>query len=231
MFAASINNISRNAGHGLAGFAGVFYVRTYCTTLYRCPSTPVHRLNGHAAFLDECDRQRDRLGHFLFLLCYTTSRFPTPDCLPATGRRPTRRARTSHPSPGVPTPTWHAWASTCTAATSATSAGQTPTGRPSPGHSTSAAPATPRAPRPTRSSSEGSSPNGRRSKPGTGSAARPNDCATRCPSSAAIRTLPSCPPTCRKPAFKPCRLITEAAPPQGAARDGHTHNRRRFTNP
>lgn len=95
MFATSINHISRNAARQLAFIhAGIFYVRRHSSiTLYRCPSTPVYRLNGHTAFLDECDRQRDRLGHLLFLLCYNSSRIPMQDCLSATERRPTKRAQ------------------------------------------------------------------------------------------------------------------------------------------
>lgn len=94
MFATSINHISENAARQLAFIhAGIFYVRRHSsTTLYRCPSTPVYRLNGHTAFSDECDRQRDRLGHLLFLLCYNSSVIPTQDCLSATERRPTKRA-------------------------------------------------------------------------------------------------------------------------------------------
>ena len=95
MFAASINHIRTNAMRKLAFIhAGIFYVRRHSsTTLYRCPSTPVYRLNGHTAFVRECDRQRDRLGHLLFYtLCYSITNFPTQDCLSATERRPTKRA-------------------------------------------------------------------------------------------------------------------------------------------
>lgn len=94
MFAASINHISENAARQLAFIhAGIFYVRRHSSiTLYRCPSTPVYRLNGHTAFSDECDRQRDRLGHLLFLLWYNSSVIPTQACLSATERRPTKRA-------------------------------------------------------------------------------------------------------------------------------------------
>ena len=199
MFATSINHISRNAGRrACIERAGVFYVRTYCTTLYRYPCTPVYRLNGRTAFLDECDRQRDRHGYLLFLLCYNASRFPTPHCLPATERQPTKRARTSRPSPGTPTPTLPAWGWTCTAAASATAVRPTGTGRPSPAHSTSAGQATPWEPPHIPNSSQGYTPNGWRSRPTTEDAVRPNGCATRWPSSTAIRTLPYCPPTCRK---------------------------------
>lgn len=103
MFAASINHISENAARQLAFIhAGIFYVRRLSsTTLYRCPSTPVYRLNGHTAFSDECDRQRDRLGHLLFLLWYNSSVIPTQACLSATERRPTKRA---HRLLSTPTP-------------------------------------------------------------------------------------------------------------------------------
>ena len=94
MFATLINNIPTNAMRKLAFIhAGIFYVRRHSsTTLYRCPSTPVYWLNGHTAFVGECDKQRDRLGHLLFLLCYNTPTLPTPHCLAATERRPTKRA-------------------------------------------------------------------------------------------------------------------------------------------
>lgn len=94
MFAASINHIRTNAARQLAFIhAGIFYVRRHSSiTLYRCPSTPVYRLNGHTAFVRECDRQRDRIGHLLFLLCYSITNFPTQACLSATERRPTKRA-------------------------------------------------------------------------------------------------------------------------------------------
>ena len=103
MFAASINHIRTNAMRKLAFIhAGIFYVRRHSsTTLYRCPSTPVYRLNGHTAFVRGCDRQRDRLGHLLFLLCYSITNFPTQDCLSATERRPTKRA---HRLLSTPTP-------------------------------------------------------------------------------------------------------------------------------
>lgn len=95
MFATLINQISTNAGQKLAfTHAGIFYVRKhFSTTLYRCPDTPVYRLNGRTAFVDECDKQRVRSGHLLFYsLCYSTSTFPMPHCLAATGRQPTKRA-------------------------------------------------------------------------------------------------------------------------------------------
>lgn len=223
MFATSINHISRNAGRrACINRAGVFYVRTYCTTLYRYPCTPVYWLNGRTAFLDECDRQRDRHGYLLFLLCYNASRFPTPHCLAATERQPTKRARTSRPSPGIPTPTLPAWGWTCTAAASATAARPTRTGKPSPARSTSAGQATPWEPPLTPNSSKESAPNGRRSRRGTGCAVRINVYATRWPSSAAIRTLPSCPPTCRNGRHHPAYPSPRLLPSQGAARDGYT---------
>lgn len=48
--------------------AGIFYVRLFSVIdkLYLC--TPVYVLNGHTAFLDECDEQRDRHGYFLFIM-------------------------------------------------------------------------------------------------------------------------------------------------------------------
>ena len=107
MFAASNNHISKNAMRQLAFDAGIFYVRRHSSiTLDRCPCTPVYRLNGHTAFFDEDVRQRDRLGHLLFLLCYKSSKFPTQDCLSATERRPTKRANRllSTPTPCGSTP-------------------------------------------------------------------------------------------------------------------------------
>ena len=91
----------------LAFDAGIFYVRRHSSiNLDRCPSTPVYRLNGHTAFVCRCDRQRDRLGHLLFLLCYNITNFPTPRCLAATERRPTKRANRllSTPTPCGSTP-------------------------------------------------------------------------------------------------------------------------------
>lgn len=104
MFATLINHIRTNAMRKLAFIhAGIFYVRRHSSiTLYRCPSTPVYRLNGHTAFVRECDKQRDRLGHLLFYtLCYSITNFPTPHCLAATERRPTKRA---HRLLSTPTP-------------------------------------------------------------------------------------------------------------------------------
>ena len=199
MFATSIKYIIADAGHELASTVQAFFMSaTIVRTLYRYPCTPVHRLNGHAASAIGCDRQRDRHGYLLFLLCYNINRFPTPHCLTATERQPTKRARTSVPSPGIPTPTLPAWGWTCTAAASATAARPTRTGRPSPAPSTSAGQATPWEPPLTPNSSKESAPNGGRSKPTTANAEPRNACETRSPSSPAIRTLPCCPPTCRK---------------------------------
>ena len=93
MFATLNNNIRTNAARQLAFIhAGIFYVRRHSSiTLYRCPSTPVYRLNGHTAFVRECVKRRDRLGHLLFLLCYSITNFPTLHRLVATERRPTKR--------------------------------------------------------------------------------------------------------------------------------------------
>ena len=227
MFATLNNHISRNAGRrACIDHAGIFYVRTYCTTLYRYPCTPVYRLNGRTAFLDECVKRRDRHGYLLFLLCYNTSRFPTLHRLAASERPPTKRARTSVPSRGTPTPTLPAWGWTCTAAASATAAHPTRTGRPSPAPSTSAERATPWEPPRTPNSSKESAPNGKRSRHGTADAAPRNDCATRWPSSAAIRTLPYCPPTCRNGRHRHHYTVSSprGCSTAGAARDGYTPN-------
>lgn len=103
MFATLNNNIRTNAMRKFAFIhAGIFYVRRHSSiTLYRCPSTPVYRLNGHTAFVRECVKRRDRLGHLLFLLCYSITNFPTLHRLAATERRPTKRA---HRLLSTPTP-------------------------------------------------------------------------------------------------------------------------------
>ena len=228
MFASSINNISRNAGRELAlQRAGIFYVRNrFSTTLYRYPCTPVWRVNAPTAFLDECDKRRDRRGYLFYLyLCYSTSRFPTPHRLADTERQPTKRARKPSLLPETLTPTSHAWAWTCRAATSATAARPTRRGTPLPARSTSAARATPWEPRLILSSLKESSPNGRRSKPTTAVAAPRSGCATPSPSSPGIPTLPYCPPTSRNGR----NLLLLFSPPNGfprrAARDGYTLNR------
>lgn len=202
MFAVLNNHIRLNAGRELAlQRAGIFYVRNYfSTTLYRCSNTPVYRLNGRTAFSRECVKQRVRFGHLFYLyLCYSITTFPILHCLAETERPPTKRASDPHPLlPEILTPTSHAWAWTCRAATSATAARPTRRGTPLPARSTSAARATPWEPRLILSSSNGSSPNGRRSKPTTAVAAPQNACGLRWRSSAAIPTRPYCPPTSRK---------------------------------
>lgn len=94
MFAVLIiNNISRNAGRGLALTLQAFFMSAYIVVFrywYLC--TPVYRLNGRTAFLDECDKQRDRHGYLFLLLCVITSSFPTLHCLAATERQPTKPA-------------------------------------------------------------------------------------------------------------------------------------------
>ena len=225
MFATSIKYIIADAGHELASTVQAFFMSaTIVRTLYRYPCTPVHRLNGHAASAIGCDRQRDRHGYLLFLLCYNINRFPTPHCLATTERQPTKRARTSVPSRGTPTPTLPAWGWTCTIAASATAARPTRTGRPSPAPSTSAERATPWEPPRTPNSSKESAPNGKRSRRGTGCAVRINAYATRWPSSTAIRTLPYCPPTCRNGRHRHHYTVSSprGSSPAGAARDGYT---------
>ena len=195
MFAVPNNYIyiPTNAGRELAfTHAGIFYVRTYCTTLYRYLCTPVYRLNGRTAFVGECVRQRDRHRYFLFLLCYSTPTIPTPHCLSAAERQPTKRVPLPFALPAIPTLTLPAWAWTCTTATSATDGRPMHKGRRSPERSTSAAWATRWEPRRTRSSLSASTPNGWRSRPGTGTCAPRNGCATRWLSSPAIRTRRCC---------------------------------------
>lgn len=94
MFAVLIiNNIVSNAGRGLALILQAFFMSAYIIVFrywYLC--TPVYRLNGRTAFETECDKQRDRHGYLLFLLCVIFSLFPTLHCLAATERQPTKPA-------------------------------------------------------------------------------------------------------------------------------------------
>ena len=201
MFAVLIiNNISRNAGRrACIGRAGIFYVRNdYSITLYRYPCTPVWRVNAPTAFLDECDKRRDRRGYLFYLyLCYSTSRFPTPHRLADTERQPTKRARKPSRLPETLTPTSHAWVWTCRAATSATAARPTRRGTPLPARSISAARATPWEPTRMRSWWSACTPNGWRSRRTAAAAVPRSGCATPSPSSPGIPTPPYCPPTSR----------------------------------
>ena len=203
MFAVLIiNNISRNAGRrACIGRAGIFYVRNdYSITLYGIRVPPVWRVNAPTAFLDECDKRRDRRGYLFYLyLCYSTSRFPTPHRLADTERQPTKRARKPSRLPETLTPTSPVWAWTFRVAISASAARPTRRGTPLPVRSTSAERATPWEPRLILSSSKESSPNGRRSKPTTAVVVPRSGCATPSPSSPGIPTLPYCRPTSRKP--------------------------------
>ena len=94
MFAVRNNfMVVSNAGRGLALILQAFFMSAYIVVFrywYSC--TPVYRLNGRTAFVDECDKQRDRHGYLLFLLCVITSTFPTLHCLAATERQPTKLA-------------------------------------------------------------------------------------------------------------------------------------------
>lgn len=94
MFAVLIiNNIPTNAGRGLALTLQAFFMSAYIVVFrywYSC--TPVYRLNGRTAFVGECDKQRDRHGYLLFLLCVIFTNFPTLHCLAATERQPTKPA-------------------------------------------------------------------------------------------------------------------------------------------
>lgn len=95
MFAVRNNfNISRNAGRELALTLQAFFMSAYFVVLrywYSC--TPVYRLNGRTAFLDECVTQRDRHGYLFLLLCVISSSFPTLQCVAVTERQP---AKTAH---------------------------------------------------------------------------------------------------------------------------------------
>lgn len=190
MFAVLIIQISTNAGRELALNMQAFLLSAYIVQpKYRCPNTPVYWLNGRTAFVDECDKRRDRFGHLLFLLlCYKTSTFPTLHRLAAAERQPTKRVPLLFASPAIPTLTLPAWAWTCTTATSATDGRPMHKGRRSPARSTSAARATRWEPRRTPGSLNASTPNGWRNRPGTGTCAPRNGCATRWLSSDAIRT-------------------------------------------
>lgn len=94
MFAVLIiNNIVSNAGRGLALILQAFFMSAYIIVFkywYSC--TPVYRLNGRTAFETECDKQRDRHGYLLLLLCVIFSLFPTLHCLAAAERQPTKPA-------------------------------------------------------------------------------------------------------------------------------------------
>lgn len=107
-------------------------------------------------------------------------------------RQRTKRVPLPFALPAIPTLTLPAWAWTCTTATSATDGRPMHKGRRSPERSTSAAWATRWEPRRTRSSLSASTPNGWRSRPGTGTCAPRNGCGTRWPSSGAIRTRRCC---------------------------------------
>ena len=97
MFAVlNIYNISTNAGRELALTLQAFFMSAYIVVFrywYLC--TPVYRLNGRTAFVDECVKQRDRHGYLLFLLCVIFIHFPTLHCLAATERQPTKPAHNS----------------------------------------------------------------------------------------------------------------------------------------
>ena len=94
MFAVlNIYNISTNAGRELALTLQAFFMSAYIVVFrywYSC--TPVYRLNGRTAFETECDKQRDRHGYLLLLLCVIFSLFPTLHCLAAAERQPTKPA-------------------------------------------------------------------------------------------------------------------------------------------
>lgn len=94
MFASSIKiNKSRNAGRELALTLQAFFMSAYLVvTRYWYLCTPVYWLNGRTAFLDECDRRRDRHGYLFLLLCVTTSRFLTLCRLSTAERQPTKQA-------------------------------------------------------------------------------------------------------------------------------------------
>lgn len=196
MFATLNNNIRTNAMRKLAFIhAGIFYVRRHSSiTLYRCPSTPVYRLNGHTAFVRECVKRRDRLGHLLFLLCYSITNFPTLHRLAATERRPTKRAICLSPSTATLTTTSHAWAWTFMTSISACWARHEATACASPELSTSAASAILLERQTILHCCEKSTPNSLKRKPGTAVAASRRSFATRSPLSAAIRTLLYCRP-------------------------------------
>lgn len=97
MFAVRNNfNISRNAGRELALTLQAFFMSAYFVVLrywYSC--TPVYRLNGRTAFLDECVTQRDRHGYLFLLLCVISSSFPTLQCVAVTERQPAKTAHSS----------------------------------------------------------------------------------------------------------------------------------------
>ena len=89
----NINTISVNAGQWLALMVQAFFMPVNIVlNLYRYRCTPVYRLNGRTAFVDECVKQRDRHGYLLFLLCVIFIHFPTLHCLAATERQPTKPA-------------------------------------------------------------------------------------------------------------------------------------------
>ena len=97
MFASRNNfNISRNAGQRLALTLQAFFMSAYLVFIrywYLC--TPVYRLNGRTAFLDECVTQRDRHGYLFLLLCVISSRLPMLQCVATTERQPAKTAHSS----------------------------------------------------------------------------------------------------------------------------------------
>lgn len=196
MFATLINNIQPNAARQLAFIhAGIFYVRRHSSiTLYRHSCTPVYRLNGHTAFGCNVISSGTGTNAFLFVLCYNLQPIPTPHCLAATERRPTKRAICLSPSTATLTTTSHALAWTFMTSISACWARHEATACASPELSTSAASAILLERQTILHCCEKSTPNSLKRKPGTAVAASRRSFATRSPLSAAIRTLLYCRP-------------------------------------
>lgn len=186
MFAVLIiNNISRNAGRELALTLQAFFMSAYIVVFrywYLC--TPVYRLNGRTAFLDECDKQRDRHGYLFLLLCVITSSFPTLHCLAATERQPTKPAHNNLPT--THTPTSRHWASTFRTSPSASFANRMPAVPSLPECSTSAASAIQPEPVISVGCFSPSFANITKNVLITASAVKPSDSATRSRSSNAI---------------------------------------------
>ena len=210
MFAALNTYIFSNAGRELALDMQAFLMSAYIVQPYtgiRVPPCIGLMAMQHSR---DCVKRRDRHGYLLFLLCYTNLSLPTLHRLAASERLPTKRAHPPFASQAILTPTLPAWGWTCTPAGYATAGCQTHRGRQSPGRSTSAEQATPWARTRMRNWWSGYTPNGWRSRRGTGTCGPRSACATRCPSSAAIRTRPYCLPISHS------RTHTILIPPQAA---------------
>lgn len=103
------NHIISDAGQLASKRAGIFYARKHSSTLYRYPCTPVWNCNRTTGIRDELLSSGKGTDTFILktvCLCLTTLNFPTPHCIAASERRPTKRAPSlrSTPTPYGSTP-------------------------------------------------------------------------------------------------------------------------------